>query len=227
MSQVASHISPQTQYDYLRAFGLGQTTGLGLPGESAGLLPPVSQWCGRHPVHAVVRPGRGRDRDADGRGVRDDRERRRPGAADPGRGHHQLRGHLHRGRAVAVQAGHPGQDGAANCCRSCSRCPRSTPRAASPGGSFPATRSPPRPAPRRRPTGHARCASTDRATSAWRQATTRSSWSRSTCRTRARAAISAMSSAGPVFYQVMKYALATLKIPPDGAVPAKVRLTAP
>jgi len=44
MSQVANHISEQTQYDYLKAFGLGQTTGIGLPGESAGLLPPVSQW---------------------------------------------------------------------------------------------------------------------------------------------------------------------------------------
>jgi cell division protein FtsI (penicillin-binding protein 3) len=44
MSQVANHISEQTQYDYLKAFGLGQPSGLGLPGESAGLLPPVSQW---------------------------------------------------------------------------------------------------------------------------------------------------------------------------------------
>ena len=33
--------------------------------------------------------------------------------------------------------------------------------------------------------------------------------------------------AGPVFYQVAKDALATLQIPPDGATPAKVRLTAP
>ncbi len=32
--------------------------------------------------------------------------------------------------------------------------------------------------------------------------------------------------AGPVFYQVMRFALATLKIPPDGAVPASIRLTA-
>jgi cell division protein FtsI (penicillin-binding protein 3) len=32
--------------------------------------------------------------------------------------------------------------------------------------------------------------------------------------------------AGPVFYQVMRFALATLKIPPDGAVPPKIRLTA-
>ena len=33
--------------------------------------------------------------------------------------------------------------------------------------------------------------------------------------------------AGPVFYQVMKDALATLQIPPDGATPPNVRLTAP
>jgi cell division protein FtsI (penicillin-binding protein 3) len=44
MSQVANHITPQTQYEYLRAFGLGQLTGIGLPGETAGDLPPVSQW---------------------------------------------------------------------------------------------------------------------------------------------------------------------------------------
>jgi cell division protein FtsI (penicillin-binding protein 3) len=44
MSQVAGHISEQTQYDYLRAFGLGQLSGLGLPGEIPGDLPPVSQW---------------------------------------------------------------------------------------------------------------------------------------------------------------------------------------
>jgi cell division protein FtsI (penicillin-binding protein 3) len=44
MSQVAAHITPQVQYDYLRAFGLGQPSGLGLPGETAGELSPVSQW---------------------------------------------------------------------------------------------------------------------------------------------------------------------------------------
>jgi len=33
--------------------------------------------------------------------------------------------------------------------------------------------------------------------------------------------------AGPVFYQIMKNALAILQIPPDGARPAKVRLNAP
>jgi cell division protein FtsI (penicillin-binding protein 3) len=44
ISQVAAHVPPQVQYDYLRAFGLGQPSGLGLPGETAGDLPPVSQW---------------------------------------------------------------------------------------------------------------------------------------------------------------------------------------
>jgi cell division protein FtsI (penicillin-binding protein 3) len=44
MSQVAGHITPQVQYDYLKAFGLGQPTGLNLPGESRGILPPPSRW---------------------------------------------------------------------------------------------------------------------------------------------------------------------------------------
>jgi cell division protein FtsI (penicillin-binding protein 3) len=44
MSQVAGHISPQVQYDYLRNFGLDEPTGLNLPGETPGQLPPPSQW---------------------------------------------------------------------------------------------------------------------------------------------------------------------------------------
>jgi len=39
MVQVAQHITPEQQYDYLRAFGLGSVSGLGAPGESAGLIP--------------------------------------------------------------------------------------------------------------------------------------------------------------------------------------------
>jgi cell division protein FtsI (penicillin-binding protein 3) len=46
MVQVVQHVSPQVQYQYLRAFGLGEPTGLGLPGESQGLLSPPSQWYG-------------------------------------------------------------------------------------------------------------------------------------------------------------------------------------
>jgi cell division protein FtsI (penicillin-binding protein 3) len=44
MSEVAQHVSDQTQYDYLKNFGLDEPTGLNLPGETDGLLPPVSQW---------------------------------------------------------------------------------------------------------------------------------------------------------------------------------------
>ncbi len=39
MVQVAQHVTPLEQYNYLRAFGLGSGSGLGLNGESAGLLP--------------------------------------------------------------------------------------------------------------------------------------------------------------------------------------------
>jgi cell division protein FtsI (penicillin-binding protein 3) len=39
MVQVVQHITPQQQYQYFRAFGIGSATGLGLPGESPGLLP--------------------------------------------------------------------------------------------------------------------------------------------------------------------------------------------
>jgi len=44
MSQVAGTITPQVQYDYLRAFGLDEPTGLNLPGETPGQLPAPSQW---------------------------------------------------------------------------------------------------------------------------------------------------------------------------------------
>jgi cell division protein FtsI (penicillin-binding protein 3) len=38
MVQIVQHITPEQQYEYLRAFGLGQASGLGLPGESSGLV---------------------------------------------------------------------------------------------------------------------------------------------------------------------------------------------
>jgi cell division protein FtsI (penicillin-binding protein 3) len=44
MSQVVQHVPEQVQYDYLRAFGLGQPTGLNLPGEQDGILPTPSNW---------------------------------------------------------------------------------------------------------------------------------------------------------------------------------------
>jgi cell division protein FtsI (penicillin-binding protein 3) len=47
MVQVAQHVSPQVQDHYYRAFGVGVPTGLPLPGTSAGILPPVSKWWGQ------------------------------------------------------------------------------------------------------------------------------------------------------------------------------------
>jgi cell division protein FtsI (penicillin-binding protein 3) len=41
---VARMLGNATIYHYLRAFGLGSTTGIPLPGESAGLLPDVAGW---------------------------------------------------------------------------------------------------------------------------------------------------------------------------------------
>jgi cell division protein FtsI (penicillin-binding protein 3) len=46
MVQVAEHVSPQVQYDYYRAFGVGVPTGLPLPGASQGVLAPPSKWWG-------------------------------------------------------------------------------------------------------------------------------------------------------------------------------------
>ena len=45
--QIAETLTPQVRYDYLRAFGLGQKTGIELPAESAGLLPKPEDWNGR------------------------------------------------------------------------------------------------------------------------------------------------------------------------------------
>ena len=45
MSQVVKHVAPQIQYDYLRNFGLGQPSGLNLA-EEPGILRPLSQWYG-------------------------------------------------------------------------------------------------------------------------------------------------------------------------------------
>jgi len=46
MVQVVQHVSPSIQYRYFRKFGIGSMPGLGLPGETPGLLSPPSQWSG-------------------------------------------------------------------------------------------------------------------------------------------------------------------------------------
>src|SRR5690606_4618862 len=45
--QVGQQLSDEVRYDYMRAFGLGEPTGVGLPGESAGILHPWEKWDGR------------------------------------------------------------------------------------------------------------------------------------------------------------------------------------
>ncbi|MDA3624407.1 penicillin-binding protein 2 [Saccharopolyspora sp. WRP15-2] len=42
----AQQLGEQRWYDFARNFGLGQRTGVGLPGESGGTLPPPDQWSG-------------------------------------------------------------------------------------------------------------------------------------------------------------------------------------
>jgi cell division protein FtsI (penicillin-binding protein 3) len=43
---LAQRIGPERYSDMLAKFGLGQRTGVGLPGESAGIVPPIDQWSG-------------------------------------------------------------------------------------------------------------------------------------------------------------------------------------
>ena len=43
---LSQRLGPQRYAEMLDKFGLGQRTGVGLPGESAGLVPPIDQWSG-------------------------------------------------------------------------------------------------------------------------------------------------------------------------------------
>lgn len=43
---LAQRLGPERYAEMLRKFGLGQRTGVSLPGESAGLVPPIDQWSG-------------------------------------------------------------------------------------------------------------------------------------------------------------------------------------
>jgi cell division protein FtsI (penicillin-binding protein 3) len=44
MSQLGRALSDQTRYDYLKKFGIGESTGLPYPDQSDGVLHPVSEW---------------------------------------------------------------------------------------------------------------------------------------------------------------------------------------
>ncbi|PWH07057.1 penicillin-binding protein 2 [Brachybacterium endophyticum] len=45
--QIARTVTNEERYSTLKAFGIGEKTGIGLPGESGGILHPVSDWHGR------------------------------------------------------------------------------------------------------------------------------------------------------------------------------------
>jgi len=54
---IGETMQPSTLYGYFRKFGLGSTSGMGYPGESAGLLAPANQWSGTQ--RATVMFGQG------------------------------------------------------------------------------------------------------------------------------------------------------------------------
>jgi cell division protein FtsI (penicillin-binding protein 3) len=226
ISQVAAHITPQVQYDYLRAFGLGQPSGLGLPGETAGQLPPVSQWwpvtrytlafgqgvaataIQMADVYSTIANNGVRVQPTLVEGTTNAAGTYTPAAASPSRRvlqtktAQELRQILEQVPGVNAQGGQP-------------------------WGIFP---------------GYAVAAKTGT-----------SQESNGTCalcvygssyigmapgnnpqlviavnvQNPRRGSYFGIEVAGPVFYQVMKEALATLQIPPDGATPANIRLTAP
>lgn len=47
MAKAAAALQPGDLYGYARLFGFGSKTGIGLPGESAGLVPPIERWSAR------------------------------------------------------------------------------------------------------------------------------------------------------------------------------------
>jgi cell division protein FtsI (penicillin-binding protein 3) len=226
MSQVAAHISEQTQYDYLRAFGLGEPTGIGLPGESGGDLPPVADWYGdtrytlsfgqgvaatalqMAEVYATIANNGVRVKPTLIQGVTNPAGKYTAAAAQPSQRVIQPR----TARSLLnILEQVPGVDAAG----------------AQPWGVIP---------------GYAIAAKTGTSQESNGKCALcvyGSSWIGIAPGDKPQLVVAVNVQnprkggyfgavvAGPVFYQVMKDALATLQIPPDGATPAKVRLNAP
>ncbi len=93
----ASQFKPQQLYDYLRSFGLGKRTDIGVHGESSGVLNDWQRLGADQPGHHRLRSGRLGERRADGRGGQRGRQRRRLRLTQPDQG---SRDHVrwHRGR---------------------------------------------------------------------------------------------------------------------------------
>ena len=226
MSQVAKHVSEQTQYDYLRAFGLGQPTGIGLPGESQGLLPPVSQWAAdtrytlsfgqgvavtalqMAEVYATIANGGVRVQPTLVEGTTNAAGKYTPATSSPS--HRVIQAKTARELLQIMQ-----------------QVPAIDAEGAQPWGIIP---------------GYAVAAKTGTSQESNGKCALcvyGSSWIGMAPGDNPQLVVAVNVQnprkggyfgavvAGPVFYQVMKDALATLQIPPDGATPAKVRLTAP
>ena len=226
MSQVAKHVSEQTQYDYLRAFGLGQPTGIGLPGESQGLLPTVSQWAAdtrytlsfgqgvavtalqMAEVYATIANGGVRVQPTLVEGTTNPAGKYTQAASSPS--HRVIQAKTARELLQILQ-----------------QVPAIDAAGAQPWGIIP---------------GYAVAAKTGTSQESNGKCALcvyGSSWIGMAPGDNPQLVVAVNVQnprkggyfgavvAGPVFYQVMKDALATLQIPPDGATPAKVRLTAP
>ena len=227
MVQVVRHVPPQTQYDYLRAFGIDSPTGLNLPGESPGLLPAPSAWWGNErytlsfgqgvdvnalqmaSVYSTIANGGVRVQPTLIQGTTSSAGAYTPAAASPSR--RVIQASTARSLIGALQQV-PGVDLASD----------------QPWGVIP---------------GYAVAAKTG--TSQEWDATRKclckygSSWIGMAPGDNPQLVVSVNVQnpkkngyfgavvAGPVFYQVMKFALQTMKIPPDGAKPADVPLTGP
>ena len=97
---LAQRIGPERFFDMLQKFGLGQRTGVGLPGESAGLVPPIDQWSGSTFSNLPIGQGLSMTLLQMTGHVPDDRQRRGADPAADHQGHDRPRRHPHR-RAAA------------------------------------------------------------------------------------------------------------------------------
>jgi len=226
MSQVAAHVPPQVQYGYLRAFGLGQPTGIGLPGETPGDLPPVSQWYAdtrytlsfgqgvavtalqMASVYATIANGGVRVQPTLIEGTTDSSGRYTPAPPPPSR------------RVIQART-------ARELLQILQQVPLVNAAGGEPWGIIP---------------GYAIAAKTGTSQESNGKCALcvyGSSYIGMAPGDKPQLVVAVnvqhprrdgyygIDVAGPVFYQVMKEALAILKIPPDGATPAKLRLTAP
>jgi cell division protein FtsI (penicillin-binding protein 3) len=228
MVQVVQHVSPQVQYQMLRSFGLGEPTGLNLPGESQGILPVPASWWGDErytlsfgqgvavnavqmaSVYATIANGGVRVQPSIVAGTTDGAGRYRP-AQVPGRRRvlttrtaHELMAMLQQVPLVNEQAGEPwgiinGYSVASKTGTAQVPDPRRGGCLCQYGSSY---------------IGIAPASDPKLVVAVNLQDPTKGNYF-------------GIAVAGPVFYHVMKFALQTMKIPPDGARRPRVRLTAP